>query len=98
MSTVNLHAADDVHCTATWRNLFVVVWRGVPTANRVQAFGAVLRSLLDANPDGIGFLVLMRTEHPIPSPEVRAAAAMHFKSMGRRCLFQMWSTNVPASS
>jgi hypothetical protein len=58
MLTPTIHALDDRHTLATWRNVVIGAWLRLPEASEVDACRRLLMRLAAANPRGIGYLHL----------------------------------------
>jgi hypothetical protein len=70
------------HAVASWRNIAVMIWRGVVDVRAAQTFMSTVLSLARKYPHGIGGIHILEATTTIPSAEVRSimgelAEALH---------------------
>jgi hypothetical protein len=81
---IQVIGADAHHCSATWRNVIVTVWRKETMVEAVQRMERAVLQLIQTYPKGVGMLILVEQHASMPSDEAREAIASLIRKMDQR--------------
>jgi hypothetical protein len=71
---------DDNHAVATWRRVFVHIWRMHATVDAVRGSAAYLQRFSADTPGGVGMVTIIAERAPPPSSEVSREVATVLRS------------------
>jgi hypothetical protein len=78
---------DENYFRAQWKNLFVVIYRGVVTQEAAEAVSEGLDALRKRLNNRIGICAIVETSTPIPGPDVRRYTKEMFDRLGKDVAF-----------
>ena len=74
-------AFDEAHATSGLQDTLVAVWRGDPSAERMNALGDQLRAIAKSNAGRVFLFNVITESTPLPPAEGRAESVKQFASM-----------------
>lgn len=77
-----MHAAGELHCVATWRNVLFTNWRGVVLEEPLGATRAISFALAAVYPEGVAVYNVIERGIPMPEARVRALASEIIRDTG----------------
>lgn len=72
---------DDAHASSAVQDVVVAIWRGDPSAERVNGLGETLRTAARRSADRVYLYNIITNDTPLPNAEARAALQTQFASM-----------------
>src|SRR5690349_15646630 len=72
---IRILRADDHHFMGSWRDVFVLMWRGAATLPAVQELDRAFARFTAHRPGGVAFIVVIEERAPVPESVARAAMA-----------------------
>ncbi|HEX6244142.1 MAG TPA: hypothetical protein VFZ61_24670 [Polyangiales bacterium] len=74
---------DRDHVVATWRNVFICVWRHQTEEQAVRNLKPVIEALKAAHPRGIAMVTVVEPDADLPTPGARQALPKLFKEVAK---------------
>ncbi len=79
-----VRAQDEHHCIATWRNVYIVIWRHETQLPAVKSLASHLAQFAEVPAKGCTLLTIIEAGAPMPSADARSELARFMTSAANR--------------